>query len=161
MNLFQCTLDALYISDGVTLYKDRVKALVSLRSCVLNKLHPVRQGVTSMQNRAQQTVFGYYARHWRDSSQMSVLQSKFTFSTVNFIWTMRSSYKPFPNNNYRFFFPFFREYLFDCRLHVIRLVGNILNLQRNLSDCFAWIDKVHSKFLFQVIIEWWRTDIDT
>ena len=47
---------ALYLSDGVILYKDRVVVPLSLRSRVLNKLHSAHQGVTSMYNRAQQIV---------------------------------------------------------------------------------------------------------
>ena len=49
--------DALYLSDGVILYKDRVVIPVSLRYRVLNKLHSAHQGVTSMHNPAQQIVF--------------------------------------------------------------------------------------------------------
>ena len=49
--------DALYFSDGVILYKDRVVIPVSLRYRVLHKLHLAHQEVTSMHNRAQQIVF--------------------------------------------------------------------------------------------------------
>ena len=42
--------DALYLSDGVILYKDRVVIPVSLQYWVLNKLHLAHQGVTSMHN---------------------------------------------------------------------------------------------------------------
>ena len=49
--------DALYLSDGAILYKDRVVIPVSLRYRVLNKFHSAHQGVTSMHIRAQQIVF--------------------------------------------------------------------------------------------------------
>ena len=48
---------ALYVSDGVILYKDRVVVPLSLRPRVLNKLHSAHQGVTSMHARTQQIVF--------------------------------------------------------------------------------------------------------
>ena len=48
---------ALYLSDGVILYKDRVVIPVSLQYWVLNKLHLGHQRVTSMHNCAQQIVF--------------------------------------------------------------------------------------------------------
>ena len=47
--------DALYLSDRVILYQDRMP--INLRSLVLNKLHSAHQGVTSMHNCAQQIVF--------------------------------------------------------------------------------------------------------
>ena len=48
---------ALYLIDGVILYKDRVVEPVSLQSRVLNKLNLAHQGVTSMHNRVQKSVF--------------------------------------------------------------------------------------------------------
>ena len=42
---------ALYVSDGVILYKDRVVVPLSLRPRVVNKLHPAHQDVTSMPKR--------------------------------------------------------------------------------------------------------------
>ena len=48
---------ALYVSYSVILYKDKVVVPLSLRPRILNKLHSVHQGVTSMHARTQQIVF--------------------------------------------------------------------------------------------------------
>ena len=48
---------ALYVSDEVILYKDRVVVPLSSRPRVLNKLHSAHQDVTLMHAGAQQIVF--------------------------------------------------------------------------------------------------------
>ena len=49
--------DALFVSDGVVLYKDRVVIPRSLRKAVLESLHSAHQGVSSMLSRAQRIIF--------------------------------------------------------------------------------------------------------
>ena len=50
-------LDALYINEGVIMYKDRVVVPEALRPAVLNNLHAAHQGVSSMEQRAHSLVF--------------------------------------------------------------------------------------------------------
>ena len=49
--------NALYIGNGVVLYKDRVIVPGSLRKAVLDTLHSAHQGVSAMESRAQAMVF--------------------------------------------------------------------------------------------------------
>ena len=49
--------DALYVSDGVIMYRDRVVVPTSLRPTVLQILHSAHQGVSSMESRARAIVF--------------------------------------------------------------------------------------------------------
>ena len=49
--------EALYISDGVILYHDRVVVPRRLRKTILESLHAAHQGVSSMERRAQSIVF--------------------------------------------------------------------------------------------------------
>ena len=49
--------DALYVSDGVIMYRDRVVVPTSLRTTVLQILHSAHQGVSSMESRARSIVF--------------------------------------------------------------------------------------------------------
>ena len=48
---------ALYIYEGVLLYQDRVVVLNRLRPHVLKNLHAAREGVSSMEQRAQAYMF--------------------------------------------------------------------------------------------------------
>ena len=48
---------ALYISDGIILYKDNTNEALSLRPCVVNNIHSAHQDLKSMHARAQQIVF--------------------------------------------------------------------------------------------------------
>ena len=49
--------EALYISDGVVMYNDRVVIASSLRRTVVNMLHSAHQGVSMMEARARSIVF--------------------------------------------------------------------------------------------------------
>ena len=49
--------DALYVSDGVILYNDRVVIPPALRNNVLQILHAAHQGVSAMESRARAIVF--------------------------------------------------------------------------------------------------------
>ena len=49
--------DALYIQDGVVMYRDRAVIPKSLRKTVLDTLHAAHQGISSMQLRAQAIAF--------------------------------------------------------------------------------------------------------
>ena len=49
--------DALYITDGVIMYRDRVVVPDELQPAVLRNLHAAHQGVSSMERRAHEIVF--------------------------------------------------------------------------------------------------------
>ena len=52
-----CVRDDLYTVNGVVLYKNRIVIPLSLRQDVLTVLHSAHQGVTSMNSRAEASVF--------------------------------------------------------------------------------------------------------
>ena len=96
--------DALYVSDGIILYNDRVVIPPALRNNVLQILHPAHQGVSAMESRARAIVFWpgltEDIRATRDSTLASSYASKANTSSIDAFESIYADFFDYAGNHY-------------------------------------------------------------